>query len=91
MAFSMEQVQQRVKDWIVDVDPETEVQVLTPHDDPREGGQIIPIRLGRRGYQWTIGFPDRMFAEAALSEEVQRTLRQVIGRLRYMEARGLPR
>ena len=36
MTRSLEQVQQWVKAWVVDVDPEVEVQVLPPHDNPRE-------------------------------------------------------
>ena len=88
---SIEQVQQWVKEWVVGFDPEVEVQVLQPHDDPREAGEIIPVRLGRRGYQMTVGFPGRSFPESPLPEETRRTLEQAVRLLRYMEARGLHR
>ncbi len=91
MALSIEQVQQWVKEWVVGFDPEVEVQVLSPHDDPRERGEIIPVRLGRRGYKMTLGFPERSFPQAPLPEETRRTLEQVVRLLRYMEARGLRR
>jgi hypothetical protein len=91
MGFSVEQVQQWVKAWAVDADPEIEVQVLQPHDNPRERGEIIPVRLGRHGYQMTVGFPERSFPGSPLPEETRRTLEQVIRLLRYMETRGLPR
>lgn len=89
MAASTEQVQQWVKAWAVGFDPEVEVQVLSPHENPREGGDVIPVRLGRRGYQMTVGFPECSFPGAALPEETRRTLEQVVRLLGYMEARGL--
>jgi hypothetical protein len=88
---SVDRLQQWIKEWAVGVDQEVEVQVLPPHDDPREAGRTIPIRLGRRGYQWTIGFPECMFVGPALSEETCRALSQAVRCLLYMEARGLPR
>jgi hypothetical protein len=91
MIPSVERVQQWVKEWAVTVDLEVDVQVLPPHDNPRESGQIIPIRLRRHGYEATIGFPERVLAGSALPEETRRTLNQALGGLRYMEARGLPR
>ena len=91
MTVSIEQVQQWVKEWVVGLDPEVEVQVLSPHDDPRERGEVIPVRLGRRGYQMTIGFPESSLPGSPLPEETRRTLAQVVRLLRYMEARGLPR
>ncbi len=91
MPVSLEQVQQWVKAWVVGVDPEVAVQVLAPHDDPREKGDIIPIRLGRRGYRMTVGFPERNIPGSPLPEATCRTLDQVIRLLRYMEARGLRR
>lgn len=90
MAPPLEQVQQWVKAWIVGVDPEVEVQVMPPHDDPRENGDIIPVRLGRHGYRMTVGFPERSFPGSPLPEATCRTLEQVVRLLRYMEARGLP-
>jgi hypothetical protein len=91
MAVSAEQVQQWVKAWGVDVDPEVEVQVLPPHDNPREPGEIVPIRLGRRGYQITVGFPESSFPGSPLPEATCRTLAQMVRLVRYMEVRGLPR
>ena len=91
MAVSIEQVQQWVKAWAVGFDPEVEVQVLTPHDDPREKGEIIPVRLARRGYQMTVGFPESSFPGSTLPEATCRTLAQVVRLLRNMEARGLRR
>ena len=91
MTVSIEQVQQWVKEWVVGFDPEVEVQVLSPHDDPRERGEIIPVRLGRRGYKMTVGFPESSFLGAPLPEATRRTLEQVVRLLRYMEAQGLPR
>ncbi|MBI2457027.1 MAG: hypothetical protein HYV46_12950 [candidate division NC10 bacterium] len=91
MAISLEQVQQWVKGWIVDVDPEVEVQVLPPHDDPRESGEVIPIRLVRHGYRMTVAFPERSVSGSGLPEETCRTLGQVVRLLRYMEARSLRR
>lgn len=91
MPPSLERVQQWVKGWIVDVDPEVEVQVLPPHDDPRESGELIPIRLVRHGYRMTVAFPGRSFLEPRLPEETCRTLEQVVRLLRYMEARSLRR
>lgn len=91
MGFSVEQVQQWVKAWAVDADLEIEVQVLQPHDNPRERGEIIPVRLGRHGYRMTIGFPESSFPGSPLPEATCRTLAQVARLLRYMEARGLPR
>jgi hypothetical protein len=46
MAPSLEQVQQWVKAWIVDLDPEVEVQVLPTHDDPWQEGQWSPRWAG---------------------------------------------
>jgi hypothetical protein len=89
MAVSMELAQQWVKVWAVDVDPEVEVQVLSPHDDPREKGDIIPVRLSRHGYQMTVGFPESCFPGSPLPEATCRTLAQVVRLLGYMEARGL--
>ena len=91
MTVSIEQVQRWVKEWVVGFDPEVEVQVLSPHDDPRERGEVIPVRLGRRGYQMTIGFPEVSFPGAPLPDATCRTLAQVVRLLKYMEARGLPR
>jgi len=91
MAFSLEQVQQWIKAWIVGLDPEVEVQVLPARDDPREMRELIPVRLARRGYQMTVGFPERSFPGPLLPEESRRTLEQVIHLLQYMEARGLRR
>ena len=91
MAASIEQVQQWVKEWAVGFDPEVEVQVLSPHDNPRESGEIIPVRLGRRGYQMAVGLPERSFPGSPLPEETRRTLEQVVQLLRYMEVRGLQR
>ena len=89
MAVSVEQVQPWVKAWAVGFDPEIEVQVLQPHDDPREQGEIIPVRLARHGYRMTVGFPESSFLGPPLPEATCRTLEQVIRLLRYMEARGL--
>jgi len=91
MAVSVEQVQQWVKTWAVGFDPEVEVQVQAPHDDPREKGEIIPVRLGRHGYQMTVGFSARSFSGSPLPAATCRTLEQVVQLLRYMEARGLRR
>jgi hypothetical protein len=91
MTVSVERVQQWVKAWATWFDPEIEVQVMPPHDDPRESGEIIPVRLGRHGYQMTVGFPDRCFPGSPLPEATCRTLEQVVRLLRYMEARGLRR
>ncbi len=91
MAVSIEQVQQWVKEWVVGFDPEVEVQVLLPHDNPRESGEIIPVRLGRHGYQMTVGFPERSFPESVLPDPTRRTLERVVRLLRYMEARDLRR
>jgi hypothetical protein len=88
---SLEQVQQWVKAWVVDLDPEVEIQVLPPHDDPREKGEVIPVRLGRRGYQMTVDFPESSFPGSPLPEATCRTLAQVVRLLRYMEARGMHR
>ncbi len=90
MAPSMEQVQQLIKEWIVGVEPEVEVQVLAPCDNPREMGAIFPVRLGRRGYRMTVGFPERSLPGLSLPRETCQTLEQVIRLLRYMEARRLP-
>jgi len=89
MTVSIEQVQQWVKEWVVGFDPEVEVQVLLPHDNPRESGEIIPVRLGRHGYQMTVGFPERSFPESVLPDSTRRTLERVVRLLRYMEARDL--
>jgi hypothetical protein len=86
---SLEQVQQWIKSWIVGVDPEVEVQVLPAYENPRESGAIFPVRLGRRGYRMTVGFPERSFPGSPLPEETCRTLAQVIQLLRHMQARGL--
>ncbi len=91
MPVSLEQVQQWVKAWVVGVDPEVAVQVLPPHDNPREVGEVIPVRLARLGYQMTVGFPESSFREPPLPEDTCRTLERVIRLLRYMEARGLRR
>lgn len=91
MAPSLEQVQQWVKSWMIAIDPEVEVQVLASHDDPREKGEVIPVRLGRRGYRMTVGFPERCFPHSPLPEETCRTLEQIIRLLCYMEMRGLRR
>ncbi len=91
MAASIEQVQQWVKEWAVGFDPEIEIQVLTPHDNPWESGEIIPVRLGRGGYQMTVGFPERSFPGSPLPEETRRTLEQVVRLLGYMEVRALRR
>jgi len=91
MLPSLERVQQWVKGCIADVDPEVEVQVLSPHDDPRESGEVIPIRLARRGYRMIVGFPERSFPGPLLPEETRRTLERVARLLQYMEARGLRR
>ena len=91
MAVSAEQVQQWVKAWAVDFDPEIEVQVLPPHDNPREKGEVIPVRLGRHGYRMTVAFPGGTFSGTRLPEETCRTLEQVIRLLQYMEARSLRR
>ena len=91
MPVSLERVQQWVKAWAVDEDPELEVQVLDPHKDPQRQEVLIPIRLARRGYQFTVAFPEDNFAEASLPEETSRTLEQTVRLLRYMEVRGLPR
>ena len=72
MAVSMEQVQQWVKEWVVGFDPEVDVQVLSPHDDPREMGEIIPVRLGRRAYRLTVGFPESSFSGSPLPEGTDR-------------------
>ena len=86
---SIEQTQQWVKEWVVNFDPEVEIQILRPHDSLREPGEIIPIRLGRHGYQMTVGFPESSFPGSPLPEATRRTLAQVIRLLRYMEAQGL--
>ena len=91
MAASIEQVQQWVKEWAVGFDPEVEVQVLSPHDNPRKSGEIFPVRLGRRGYQMAVGFPERSFTRSPLPEETRRTLEQVVRLLRYTEVRNLRR
>lgn len=91
MAVSAEQVQQWVKARAVDFYPEIEVQVLPPHDNPRERGEIIPVRLGRHGYYMTVGFPESSLPGATLSRDTCRALAQVVRLLRYMEARGLRR
>jgi hypothetical protein len=88
---SLEQVQQWIKSWIVGVDPEVEVQVLPPRDDPRVSGLGFPVRLGRHGYRMTVGFPERSFPGSPLPNETCRTLAQVIQLLRHMEVRGLRR
>ena len=89
MTPPLEQVQQWVKAWVVGVDPDVEVQVLPPHDDPRERGEVIPVRLGRHGYRMTVGFPESSFPGSQFPEKTCRTLEQMICHLRYMEARGL--
>ncbi len=45
----------------------------------------------RRGYQFTVAFPEDDFSEASLSGETSRTLEQIVRLLRYMEVQGLPR
>jgi hypothetical protein len=89
MPPSLERVQQWVKSWIVGLDPEVEGQVLPPHDDPRESGEVIPIRLVRHGYRMTVAFPGGTFSGTRLPEETCRTLEQVVRLLQYMEARSL--
>lgn len=93
MAPSLEQVQRWVKAWIVELDrgggPGGEVQVLSPHDDPRESGEVIPIRLVRHGYRMTVAFPGGTFSGTRLPEETCRTLEQVVRLPQYMEARSL--
>ena len=89
MTPPLEQVQQWVKAWVVGVDPDVEVQVLPPHDDPREVGGVIPVRLGFRGYRMIVGFPESSFPGSPLPEETCRRLMQVIRLLRYMKTRGL--
>ncbi len=91
MTLSIEQVQQWVKEWVVGLDPEVQVQVLPPHDNPLDIGEVVPVCLGRRGYRMTVRFPERNLREDCLTEELCRTLEQVIRILRYMEARGLRR
>ncbi len=91
MPVSLEQVQQWVKAWVVGVDPEVAVQVLPPHDNPRDVGEVIPVRLARLGYQMTVAFPERSVSESGLPEETCRTLEQMLRLLRYMETRGLRR
>lgn len=88
MPPSLEQVQQWVKVWAVGVDPEVEVQVLPSHENPREKGEIIPVRLGRRGYQMTVGFPESSFPGSPLPEATRRTLERVVRLLHYRESRG---
>ena len=91
MAFPLEQVQQWIKAWIVDMDPEVEVQILPARDDPRDVRELISVCLARRGYRMIVGFPERSFPGPLLPEESRRTLEQVIRLLQYMEARGLRR
>ena len=91
MVLSVERIQQWVKEWAASVDQEVEDQVLPPHDDPRQNGQIIPIRLVRHGYQAIIGFSESMQTGAALSDDTRRTLSQAVRGLLYVEVRGLPR
>ena len=91
MRPSLEQVQQWVKEWVVGLDPEVEVQVLPPHDNSRESGEIIPVRVGRHGYQMIVGFSERDLPGSPLPRETCRTLEQVVRLLQYMEARGLRR
>jgi hypothetical protein len=91
MSPSIEQVQQWVKRWIVGVDPEVEIQVRPFYESPRESGQVIPVRIGRRGYVMTVAFPERSFPASPLPDETCQTLERVIQLLRYMEAHGLRR
>ncbi len=91
MSVSLERVQQWVKAWAVDEDPELEVQVLDPHRDPQRQEVVIPVRLARRGYQLTVAFPEEGFAKRSLPETIGRTLGQIVRLLRYMESRGMPR
>lgn len=91
MTLSLEQVQRWVKEWIVSLDPEVEVQVLPPDDNPRDVGEVIPVRLGHCRYRMTVGFPESSFPGSPLPEETCRTLEQVIRLLRHMEARDLQR
>jgi hypothetical protein len=91
VGISVEQVQRWIKEWAVEHDPELEVQVLPPHDDPRASGEIVPVRIQRRGYRMTVGFPERSLAGLLLPQDACRTLEQVVRTLRYMEARGLRR
>jgi hypothetical protein len=91
MGISVEQVQRLVKEWAVEHDPEVEVQVLPPHEDPRTAGEIVPVRIQRHGYRMTVGLPERDLAGLLLPPETRRTLERVVRLLRYMEARGLRR
>ncbi len=91
VGISMEQVQRLVKEWAVEHDPEVEVQVLPPRDDPRAPGEIVPLQIQRRGYRMTVGFPQGNLAGPPLPQETCRRLEQVVRLLRYMEARGLRR
>jgi hypothetical protein len=84
-------VQQWVKAWAADENPEVGVQVLDSHTDPQGHGVVIPIRLRRRGYQLMAAFPEESFAKSSLPETTSRTLGQIVRLLRYMEVRGLPR
>ena len=68
MAFSLEQVQQWIKAWMVVVDPEVEVRVRSPHDDTRENGGLIPVGPGRHVNQMTMGFPEISFPGSPLPE-----------------------
>ena len=91
VGISVEQVQRRVKEWAVEHDPELEIQVLPPHDDPRTSDEIVPVRIQRHGYRMTVGFPEQSLAGSLLPQDACRTLEQVVRLLRYMEARGLRR
>ena len=91
VGIPVEQVQRLVKEWAVEHDPEMEAQVLAPRDDPRGPGEIVPLRIQRRGYRMTVGFPERSLVGPPLPQETCRRLEQVVRLLRYMESRGLHR
>jgi hypothetical protein len=91
VGISVEQVQRLVKEWAVEHDSEMEIQVLQPRDDPRGPGEIVPLRIQRRGYRMTVGFPERSLVGSPLPQVTCRRLEQVVRLLRYMEAHGLRR
>ncbi len=73
MGFSIEQAHQCVKEWGMDFDLDIEVEVLQPHDDPRERGQIVPVRLCRHGYHMTVGLCEDSFG-SSLTDEARKSL-----------------
>ncbi len=91
MALSIEQVHQWVKEWAVRYDPEIEVDVLQPHDNPRDRGEIVPVRLRRHGYQMTVGIPEGGLSESPLPRGTQEILERVVRLLVSMKTRGLRR